>query len=180
MVQASIVSRAAQAGAVVEPAAPAEFLPENRLHGVDSDQLLALRDELHRLFAGALEGGPDMSIVSLAKHQIIIEELQALHDAATALAASEHSADLASTRDRHALELANLQAAMKTRDVIGQAKGIIMVTMSCNGDEAFGLLIAQSQAENRKLVEIAREIAGRVHRRWPPQTERNKQFEEMT
>ena len=65
----------------------------------------------------------------------------------------------------HADDVANLTAAISSRDVIGQAKGIIMATMHCNDEQAFDLLRAQSQAENRKLVDIATELASRASHR---------------
>ena len=75
-------------------------------------------------------------------------------------------------RDRvqhaHDEEVANLEVALESRDIIGQAKGIIMVTMHCDADRAFQLLVTQSQAENRKLVDVAGEIAAHVARRVAP------------
>ena len=59
----------------------------------------------------------------------------------------------------------HLRRAVESRDVIGQAKGIIMATMHCTPDEAFVVLKQQSQAENRKLAVIAAELAGRFSRR---------------
>jgi signal transduction protein with GAF and PtsI domain len=49
----------------------------------------------------------------------------------------------------------NLQAAITSRDLIGQAKGIIMEREGVDAEEAFGLLRTLSQRENRKLREIA-------------------------
>jgi AmiR/NasT family two-component response regulator len=37
--------------------------------------------------------------------------------------------------------------------------------MSCGPDEAFQVLVTQSQQENRKLREVAAEIVGRAQRR---------------
>jgi GAF domain-containing protein len=51
-----------------------------------------------------------------------------------------------------------LEAALSSRAVIEQAKGIIMSTMRCGADEAFQLLVKQSQQQNRKLREVAEEI----------------------
>jgi AmiR/NasT family two-component response regulator len=45
------------------------------------------------------------------------------------------------------------------RSAIEQAKGIIMSTMHCSSDDAFHLLVKQSQQQNRKLKEVAEEIA---------------------
>jgi GAF domain-containing protein len=52
----------------------------------------------------------------------------------------------------------NLRAAMEHRAVIEQAKGILIGTTGCGEDEAFNLLVQQSQHENRKLREIAAEL----------------------
>ena len=52
-----------------------------------------------------------------------------------------------------------LHDALGNRDVIGQAKGILMERHSITADTAFGVLSRVSQAENMKLAEIARHIA---------------------
>ena len=52
----------------------------------------------------------------------------------------------------------HLTAAMETRAVIEQAKGILMTTNRIDAHAAFDLLRRRSQAENRKLREIAAEI----------------------
>ena len=49
-----------------------------------------------------------------------------------------------------------MNAALGNRDVIGQAKGILMERHAVSADAAFGVLSRVSQAENRKLAEIAR------------------------
>ncbi|MCU1457767.1 MAG: antitermination regulator [Actinomycetia bacterium] len=51
-----------------------------------------------------------------------------------------------------------LEEALQTRDVIGQAKGILMVRDGCDADEAFRRLRVISQRANRKLREIAVEV----------------------
>jgi hypothetical protein len=66
-------------------------------------------------------------------------------DAAVALACAEHEA--------------NLRAGMDNRDVIGQAKGILMERHKLTADQAFGVLVRVSQEMNRKLVDIARELS---------------------
>ena len=59
----------------------------------------------------------------------------------------------------NALQLSqNLEAAMAHRAEIEQAKGIIIGSTGCTPDEAFELLVRQSQHENRKLREIAIEL----------------------
>ena len=52
----------------------------------------------------------------------------------------------------------NLDAAMQTRAVIEQAKGILMSQRRCDATEAFAVLAAASQRSNRKLRDIARAI----------------------
>jgi GAF domain-containing protein len=54
---------------------------------------------------------------------------------------------------------ANLRNALESRDVIGQAKGILMERFKLNADQAFQMLVAVSQHEHRKLREIADDLA---------------------
>ena len=49
-----------------------------------------------------------------------------------------------------------LHDALGNRDVIGQAKGILMERHRITADAAFGVLSRVSQAENMKLAEVAR------------------------
>jgi GAF domain-containing protein len=49
-----------------------------------------------------------------------------------------------------------MHEALGNRDVIGQAKGILMERHGVTADAAFGVLSRVSQAENMKLAEIAR------------------------
>lgn len=62
----------------------------------------------------------------------------------------------------------NMQAAMESRAVIEQAKGIIMARVGCDADAAFQLLVQQSQHENRKLREIAVELVAVASKASPP------------
>ena len=59
----------------------------------------------------------------------------------------------------------NLRRALDSRAQIDQAKGILMASTGCSADEAFGLLRQQSQAENRKLHDIAADLVARQRRR---------------
>lgn len=52
----------------------------------------------------------------------------------------------------------NLNEAMKSRAVIEQAKGMIMMQRHCDADEAFQTLVAASQSRNKKLRDIALEV----------------------
>ncbi|NMO94092.1 ANTAR domain-containing protein [Actinomycetospora sp. TBRC 11914] len=51
---------------------------------------------------------------------------------------------------------ARLGHALETRDLIGQAKGILMERFTVDDDEAFRLLVTSSQDTNMKLVDVAR------------------------
>lgn len=52
-----------------------------------------------------------------------------------------------------------LRRVVANRDVIGQAKGILMVTRRITADEAFDVLRVTSQHLNRKLVDVAEFVA---------------------
>jgi hypothetical protein len=56
-----------------------------------------------------------------------------------------------------------LRNAIASRDIIGQAKGILMNRRGISADEAFELLRRTSQDLNIRLAEIARTIADRHH-----------------
>lgn len=53
----------------------------------------------------------------------------------------------------------HLRTGMSNRDVIGQAKGILMERHRLTADQAFGVLTRVSQETNRKLIDIASELA---------------------
>jgi len=63
----------------------------------------------------------------------------------------------------------HLRAGMTTRDVIGQAKGILMERFKLTADQAFGVLVRTSSLLNRKLSDIADELTstGRLPDRDP-------------
>ena len=56
-------------------------------------------------------------------------------------------------------DVENLHAKAEHAMIIEQAKGVIMRSMQCGPDAAFAALVAQSQRENRKLWQIAAELA---------------------
>ena len=63
----------------------------------------------------------------------------------------------------HASELnAQLRQALESRDLIGQAKGILMERGSCGPDEAFDMLRRASQRTNRKLRDVANDLVAAV------------------
>lgn len=110
------------------------LLPDGRLSGalnIFSRKTAALGDEADR-----------DSALLLATH-------------ATLAVSTTESVRLAELRE------AQLREAIDSRDIIGQAKGILMQRRGISADEAFDLLRRTSQDLNVKLAEIARTIADR-------------------
>ncbi len=83
-------------------------------------------------------------------------------DVAIVLAAHASTA-LATTRASTAkdIKLAHLEEALRSRDVIGQAKGILMERRGIAEDEAFDVLRTASQSLNVKLARVAETLATR-------------------
>lgn len=57
-----------------------------------------------------------------------------------------------------ALKAQQLTRAMDIRDLIGQAKGMLMERHRLTGEQAFALLVRVSQHTNTKLVDVARSL----------------------
>jgi GAF domain-containing protein len=77
---------------------------------------------------------------------------------AAAALTNAHLYDTTATLAQH------LQAAMKSRAVIEQAKGILMGRRRCTAGEAFALLSKLSQDSNRKLRDVAEALVTETHR----------------
>jgi AmiR/NasT family two-component response regulator len=122
----------------------------------EDDDLGSLRDEISRLLAAALQSDIDHTKVAAGVASAHEAELDQL------LAAAEQSAE-----DR-ATEMDRLRRALESRDLIGQAKGVLIVAMRCSSDDAFAVLVEQSEREDRKLVEIAGEVVKRALTRARP------------
>ncbi len=60
-------------------------------------------------------------------------------------------------RAQHTLS-EQLHAAIRSRDIIGQAKGVIMAREDVNADTAFQMLRQRSQDQKRRLRDLAQEI----------------------
>jgi AmiR/NasT family two-component response regulator len=81
-------------------------------------------------------------------------------DVASVLAAHLAIALAVSHRgDRDRAEVSDLRAALRSRDVIGQAKGILMARGGLTADEAFEVLVRASQRLNTKLRDLAEQVA---------------------
>ena len=59
-------------------------------------------------------------------------------------------------------EIASLEKALETRDIIGQAKGILMARQLIDADAAFDVLRRASQRSNTKLRDVASEVVAGV------------------
>jgi AmiR/NasT family two-component response regulator len=61
--------------------------------------------------------------------------------------------------EREQARVGQLYEAIGTRDVIGQAKGVLMERHQISADQAVRLLIDVSNRTNTRLYEVARELA---------------------
>jgi GAF domain-containing protein len=59
---------------------------------------------------------------------------------------------------------ASLRDALDVRQVVGEAKGILMVRENCTSEEAFDRLRMMSQATQRKIRDLAEEVVQSVQR----------------
>lgn len=116
-----------------------------------------LQAEIRKLLAEALAVDDE--------HLAEIDRRDELHIAETDRRDVLHHGEMQRRQDGFEQELVTIREALETRDLIGQAKGIIMGSMGCGADHAFVLLKKQSQAENSKLTDIADEIVSRTQRR---------------
>jgi GAF domain-containing protein len=80
------------------------------------------------------------------------------------LLATHASLALATTQavTRGELQLEQLRQAIDSRDVIGQAKGVLMARRGITADEAFAILRQASQDINVKLRDVAASVAAHV------------------
>ena len=86
------------------------------------------------------------------------DEREATRDYATAGTADSDGAsseEIVKLRN----EIAGLLKAVESRDVIGQAKGILMERQKISADEAFDALRVASQQSNIKVVDLAQRLA---------------------
>lgn len=115
------------------------------------------------LAVGLLPGGGETRSAALNFYSFHAGGLdKSDRDVAIVLAAHASTA-LAMTRASTAkdLKLAHLEEALRSRDVIGQAKGILMERRGIGEDEAFDVLRTASQALNVKLARVAETLATR-------------------
>ena len=113
-------------------------------------------------------GAADLGALSSLSFQLFVggDNLGALNlYASQPHAFGEESVDVALILAAHAaVALAgaqhesHLQQAVRSRDTIGQPKGILMERHKLTSDQAFQVLARASQRTNRKLADIAEEL----------------------
>lgn len=107
--------------------------------------------------------GPRMGALNVYSRKVAgLDELD--RDLTLVLAAHASTA-LAATMAATSSELegAQLRQALQSRDVIGQAKGILMERRGISADEAFDVLRTASQSLNVKLAQVAQTLVDRRH-----------------
>lgn len=57
-----------------------------------------------------------------------------------------------------------MNTVVKSREIIDQAKGVLMVAYGISADQAFGILTWRSQASQRKLKDVAADFVNRLMR----------------
>jgi anti-anti-sigma factor len=102
---------------------------------------------------------------SLNVYSRTVHGLDGLDHDVMLLLATHASLAVSHTRavDYAALRETQLLRAMDTRDVIGQAKGIIMARRGVDAEDAFEILRHASQDLNIRLVELAETLTSRHH-----------------
>jgi GAF domain-containing protein len=141
-------------GALSRPTPPAgetrwpRFWSESRAEGLQGTLSAPVRVE--QRVVGSLNLYARSSPFDLTEQDELLGVLLASH-AAMALAAERAA-------ERHAAVVDQLNQALASRDLIGQAKGILMAREGCNSDQAFDMLRRASQRLNQKLREVAEGI----------------------
>ncbi|WP_233223403.1 ANTAR domain-containing protein [Amycolatopsis sp. CA-128772] len=120
---------------------------------------------LRSIISTALQPGDGGGVVAGALN-LYSREVRGLDlaDRHTALLLATHASLAmahARTAELAALERLHLRRAVTSRDVIGQAKGILMQRQGITAEEAFDLLRRTSQRLNVKLVDLAETLAAR-------------------
>ncbi|HUZ19807.1 MAG TPA: GAF and ANTAR domain-containing protein [Acidimicrobiales bacterium] len=113
-----------------------------------------------RLFANGTLGGLNL-YARLPRAYGAADRTKALIFAAhagMALAAAEAREDVANALETELKRVDNLRGALASRELIGQAEGILIERERITADQAFGMLRRASQHLNVKLREVAQHI----------------------
>lgn len=131
----------------IEPRWPS-FWSESQARGLQATLAAPVRVE--ELVVGSLNLYACSSPFALTEQDELLGVLLASH-AAMALAAEQAA-------DHHAVVVDQLNQALASRDLIGQAKGILMAREGCDAEQAFDMLRRASQRLNQKLRDVAEGI----------------------
>ncbi len=128
------------------------YVPRARAEGAASSLSLPLGTTAG--LAGAL------NLYCLTPGETFSEEDFAVADrcAAQAAVVLRNASTYHRTRDL----VGELEEALTSRDLIGQAKGILMAQVHCGPDAAFDMLRRESQQRNIKLRQVAAEVIERT------------------
>jgi len=113
--------------------------------------------------------GDQLGVLNLHGDQIDAFTDESEH---VALLFAAHAAvAMARSQERH-----NLRRALSTREVIGQAQGILMERFRVTRDRAFQILVHASQTANVKLIDVALDLTttGELSRTGDPASDRRK------
>lgn len=126
----------------------------------------ALANGLKRMLAVPLWGTGDTGGALNLYSRSEVDFTDADRQAALSFAAQAGGAVAVAARlARQADLVSHLEAALTSRAVIDQAKGVLMARHSCSSEEAFDLLSKVSQDHNVKLRVLAEQIVARYDRR---------------
>ncbi|HEY0519393.1 MAG TPA: ANTAR domain-containing protein [Ilumatobacteraceae bacterium] len=125
----------------------------------DDPDIRELQGDIKSLLAAALQSDQEHVADIRRRDELHVDEIDRRDDL--------HVREIDRRNVLHAEEQAHLVQALETRDVIGQAKGVIMSSLGCTADGAYALLVKQSQHENRKVYDIAVDITKRTYRAAP-------------
>ena len=132
-------------------------------------ELMALRREIGMLLDGTVRDGERrLGDAERRDPEESTAETIAENPAETDAVNDAHLRDLHAPNDLNAEQIETLRLALVSRDLMGQAKGVIMASMACSPDEAFQLIAKQSQHQNRKVTDVAAEIVQRIAARQRP------------
>ncbi|WP_163708862.1 ANTAR domain-containing protein [Mycobacterium timonense] len=143
---------------IPDPAAPDEFLPKvwrpTNSPLLDHDELVGV---VHCVKAVSESKQFLAEVTHDVAHGDSWDPAELLHtfDAVSAAETSVH------LRRQQSLALENeqLMRAIATRDVIGQAKGVLMERFNIDSDSAFAMLTRLSQQTNTRVEQFARKLA---------------------
>ncbi|MFC5138890.1 ANTAR domain-containing protein [Actinomycetospora rhizophila] len=103
------------------------------------------------MLSASLTGSPGGTRAALNLYSATADAFDATAIVTAGLFAGQAAALLYGADHAH-----DLGVALASRDVIGQAKGILMERFTVTGDQAFAMLVKSSQDTNMKLNDVAR------------------------